>query len=274
MPSSPVDCHAHIIDPERFPLPAGPGYKPAAGERGTREQFVATLDAHGIGRGLLVQLSGYGTDNRVLLDAIRSYPGRFKAIGVIDPSFSDRALEDLAAGGIVGVRFNLPTYDPQALVSPDAPRLLARIKALGWFAQVFATDAQWQTAAPVLRRSGVKVLVDHLGVHDMAGGLAQKGFGEVLALGREGQAVVKLSGLFRIAGEQRGFAGLDPFVERLLSAFGIERCVWGSDWPFTNTTRRPDYADLLTPLERWLPDPDDRGRVLASNPSRLFGFKD
>ena len=108
-------------------------------------------------------------------------------------------LEDLAGRGVVGVRFNLVSYDRDALVRPDAPKLLARIKALGWFAQVYADDAQWQAAAPVLRASNVNVIVDHLGVRGLARGIGQRGFQEVLSLGSDGRAIVKLSGLYRIS---------------------------------------------------------------------------
>ena len=98
------------------------------------------------------------------------------------------------------------------------------------------------------------------------------GFQAVLALGREGNAIIKLSSLFRVSRMLEGFDDLDPFVDELLRAFGLNHCVWGSDWPFINVPRRPNYADLLTPLSRWLPDPGDRARVLAHNPTRLFGF--
>jgi predicted TIM-barrel fold metal-dependent hydrolase len=266
-----VDCHAHIIDLERFPVPAGRGYKPKAHERGTREEFCAVLDRHGLHHGLLVQLSGYGTDNTPILDAVAAYPGRFKAIAVIDAAFSDRQLEDLARAGVVGVRFNLPSYDPDALIRPDVPRLLQRIKALGWVAQVYATDAQWLQAASVLRPSGVRVIVDHFGVDDLAGGIGQDGFRQVLRLGRDGHAAVKLSSMFRIS-RVAGYADLDPFVEALLSAFGIDNCLWGSDWPFVGVDQRPTYAEMLAPLDRWFPDPGDRARVLTENPARLFGF--
>ncbi|MCC7046814.1 MAG: amidohydrolase family protein [Alphaproteobacteria bacterium] len=273
-PATSTDCHAHIIDPRRFPLPAGGGYKPLADECGTREEFCAVLDRHGVRNGLLVQLSGYGTDNRPLLDAIAAYPGRFKAIAVIDAGFGDRQLEDLARGGVVGVRFNLPSYDPQALLRPDAPRLLQRIKALGWFAQVYADDRQWQEAAPILKASGVKVLVDHFGVRDVDGGPAQKGFAAVLALGRDGRAAVKFSSPFRVSPRMGDYAEIDPYAERLVAAFPRERIVWGSDWPFTNVPKRPAYAETVAPLARWFPDPGDRARILSANPRNLFGFKD
>jgi predicted TIM-barrel fold metal-dependent hydrolase len=267
-----VDCHAHIIDPERFPFTGKKGYQPRADERGTREAFCAVLDEHSISNGVLVQLSGYGTDNSANLDAMKSYPGRFKAIAVVDPDATDRTLENLVDAGVVGARFNLPSYEPDALTRPGAPRFLQRLKALGWFAQIYADDGQWPAAAAVLRASGVRVLVDHFGVRDIAVGTRHPGFQAVLGLGRDGIATVKLSSPFRVSSMLAGYDDLDPYVDELLKAFGVEGCLWGSDWPFINVPRRPLYADVLAPLSRWLPDPGDRAHVLVHNPRRLFGF--
>jgi predicted TIM-barrel fold metal-dependent hydrolase len=267
-----VDCQAHIIDPARFPLTAPRGYKPRPDESGTREALAAILDAQGIRHAVLVQLSGYGTDNAPLLDAMAAYPGRFKAIGVVDPAISDRELEVLGAAGMVGVRFNLVSYEPDALMRPDARRLLQRLAALGWFAQVYADDTQWPAAAEVLEASGVQVLVDHFGIRDIRRGVEDPGFQAVLALGREGAAAIKLSSAFRVSLQPAGYDDLDPFVERLLPAFGMDRVVWGSDWPFIHVPRRPTYEDTWEPLARWLPNADDRNRVLSRNPQRLFGF--
>ena len=58
-----VDCHAHIIDPVRFPFTGTKGYRARADEHGTREEFCAALDEHGVSNAVLIQLSGYGTDN-------------------------------------------------------------------------------------------------------------------------------------------------------------------------------------------------------------------
>ncbi len=267
-----VDCHAHIIDVARFPLTGKKGYQPRPDEGGTGAEFCAALDRHGVSNAVLIQLSGYGTDNAANLDAVRSYPGRFKAIAVVDPDASDRALEELAAAGVVGVRFNLVSYEPDALSRPDTPRLLQRLKALGWFAQVYADDVQWPAAAAVLKASGIRVLVDHFGVRDIAVGTGHAGFQAVLALGREGNTTVKFSSLFRVSRMLSGFDDLDPFVDELLRTFGVNGCIWGSDWPFIHVPRRPTYADVLAPLSRWLQDPGDRARVLAHNPQRLFGF--
>jgi predicted TIM-barrel fold metal-dependent hydrolase len=268
-----IDTHAHIIDPARFPFAEGPGYKPLPHEVGTAEAFCAVLDAHGVAHAVLVQPSGYGYDNRAVVDAMARYPGRFKTIAVLDPQAPERELAALASLGVVGVRFNLLSYRSDGLAGRIAERFLARLAELGWFAQVFADDAQWQTIFGTLRSSGVKVLIDHFGVREPAGGLSQKGFQAVLALGREGRASVKLSAPFRLSRRLDDFADLEPYVEALIEAFGIEGCLWGSDWPFINFADGYSYDAALRAIERWLPDPMVRKAVLWSNAARLFAFE-
>ena len=267
-----VDTHAHVIDPARFPFAAGPGYKPRPQEHGTVDEYCATLEANGVTHALLVQPSGYGYDNAAMLDAMARFPGRFKAIAVVHPASPESLLRELAERGVVGVRFNLQSYRPDALDGVVAERFLARLKALGWFAQVFADDAKWARIGSALRRSGVRALVDHFGVSDPPAGVAQPGFAEVLELGRGGQAAVKFSAPFRISRRPADLADLDPFVAALIDAFGTSGCVWGSDWPFINMAGAPTYSAALRAVERWLATPDQRRAILATNPVRLFGF--
>src|SRR5262249_44456259 len=68
------------------------------------------------------------------------------------------------------------------------------------------------------------------------------------------------------------YADLEPVAAAIVAAFGVEGCIWGSDWPFINLPRRPDYGGALAALARWLPDKVDRDRVLWANPVRLLGF--
>ncbi|HEX3499572.1 MAG TPA: amidohydrolase family protein [Stellaceae bacterium] len=267
-----IDCHTHIIDPARFSFADGPGYKPRADESGAREAFCATLDAHEVGHAVLVQPSCYGFDNAAVLDAMATNPGRFKAIAVLDPRTPEAMLASLAERGVVGVRFNLVSYERDALTAPSAERFLARLKALGWFAQIYADDAQWPELAAILLRAGVKVLIDHFGVRDPSRGVAQPGFQSVLRLGRAGNATIKFTAPFRVSRQGGTFADLDPFVASLITAFGIRACIWGSDWPFINLPGGYRYSLALRALDRWVAAAADRDLVLRGNPARLFGF--
>lgn len=271
MTHSIADCHAHLIDPARYPLRGAKGYKPKADEVGSCEQFCDVLDQNGVTCTLLVQLSGYGTDNSILLDAMKARPGRFKTIAVLEPDTRENELAQLDEAGVVGLRFNLVSYDPDQLWHPDTKRLLAIMKELGWFAQVFARDSQWETAIDALRASGVRVLVDHFGISapESIGGPA---FAKVCALARDGIAAIKLSAPFRISRRRPTYEDLAPVVEVLLDKVGPDSLIWGSDWPFPDVSPRPTYVETLAPLATWLGCGEISEKILWQTPSRLFGF--
>ena len=72
-----IDCHCHVFDPARFAYQADNFYHPAGQERGTPALFSELLDAYGVRHALLVAPnSGYGPDNRCLLDTIARSGGR------------------------------------------------------------------------------------------------------------------------------------------------------------------------------------------------------
>ncbi len=271
---SPIDCHAHVIAPDRFVYSDGPGYKPRPDESGDYDTFCRVLEAHGISHALLVQPSCYGYDNACMLDAMARSDGRFKGIAVVAPQATDKDLRSLKEKGVVGIRLNLMRSDPEALSRPDAVRLLARLNALGWFLQIYATGQAWCGIERTLRQSGVRLIIDHFGEPNPSHSIDQPGFQAVLELGRETDAIVKLSAPFRTSAQPFPHADVDPFVAAVVDTFGLDRCIWGSDWPFINTSQQVEYGNLLGCLERWLPGPDDRDRVLWQNPSRLFGFAD
>jgi predicted TIM-barrel fold metal-dependent hydrolase len=128
-------------------------------------------------------------------------------------------------------------------------------------------------AMPLLRKIQLPILLDHFGRPDVARGITHPGFQALLELGRSGNAVVKLSGPFHASLTGYPFRDVDPFVAAAIEAFTLDNCIWGSDWPFVPSRDRIDFAPVYRPLERWLPDPKDRAKVLTTNPMRLFGFR-
>jgi hypothetical protein len=78
---SKVDCHNHnhVFDPRRFPFAADTHYVPSGQELGDAHLLSQVFDAYGVRNALLVgPNSGYGTDNRCLLDAIAHGGGRYR----------------------------------------------------------------------------------------------------------------------------------------------------------------------------------------------------
>ena len=271
MEKSVIDSHVHVLDPERFPYAPDTFYAPTGAEIGTAAQLERVLDAHGVHSALLIgPNSGYGEDNRCLLDALASGGGRHRGMAVV-PMDSTRAdLEALRDGGVVGVTFNAALFDVEHYA--DTGSLLGALADLDMVADVQVTGDQLCGLAPLLERSGVRVVVDHCGRPDPAAGLAAAGFAELLRWGRRGRGVVKLSGLVKFSRRPPPHEDTWPFVRALADAFGRDRCVWGSDWPFLRAPLRIDYGPLLQAMEELVPDRDDRRRILWDTPRREFGF--
>ncbi len=153
-----VDCHNHVLDPARFAYAPGVAYHPAGQEIGTREQHAAVMTAYGARHALLVgPNSGYGRDNRCLLDALAHSGGRFKGIAVVAHDTGQAELLRLKAAGVVGIAFN-PTIDGVAHFD-DAGPLLRRLADLDMFVQFQVEGDQMAALAPLLLASGARLLI-------------------------------------------------------------------------------------------------------------------
>jgi predicted TIM-barrel fold metal-dependent hydrolase len=89
-----IDCHAHVLDPARFPYEAHALYRPSGQEIALAHQLRQVMDSYGVRHALLVQPnSGYGGDNSCLLDAIERSEGRFKGIAIVNVDASTATLK-------------------------------------------------------------------------------------------------------------------------------------------------------------------------------------
>ncbi|MDE1179234.1 amidohydrolase family protein [Paraburkholderia sp.] len=266
-----IDCHLHIFDPARFPYAADTVYRPSGQEVATVAQFQHLMDAYGVTNALLVgPVSGYGNDNACLLDALAQGKGRFRGIAMMPTDASVDQLADLKAQGVVGVALNVPMCGADYVLS--AQPFYDKLNALGMFVQIQVEADQLAPLKPVLESSGVQLIVDHCGRPDVAAGIGQAGFQALLDLAGTGRTTVKLSGFSKFAKTPYPYPDTQPYLAALLDAFGAERCMWGSDWPFLRAPERIDYGTLLTLVERQIPDAGQRHQVLYETPRTLFGF--
>ena len=91
IPPGACDTHAHVVaaDAQAYPMVAGRSTPHPA----TEQSYLSMLDAQGMARGVLVQISVYGTDNRYMLEVLRRHPDRLRGIGVVAPTVTDAELE-------------------------------------------------------------------------------------------------------------------------------------------------------------------------------------
>jgi predicted TIM-barrel fold metal-dependent hydrolase len=266
-----IDCHLHVYDPARFPYQPNTHYAPSGQEIGTPAELDELADAYGVRHVLLVQPnSGYDLDNACMLDTIARGRGRYKGIAVVKNDASLAELARLKDLGIVGVAWNVFFYGVGYY--DDAAPLLAKLAELDLFVDLGADPGHVVALMPLLARSSARILVDHCGRPDVAAGVDDAGFRALLALGASGRAYMKLSGFAKVSRQSAPYADTAPFVSALLDAFGVEGCLWASDWPYLRAPEHVDYGVLLKAAARQLPDPVAWRKVMWDNPRRLFGF--
>ena len=201
-----IDCHCHVLDPGKHPYRDDVKYRPAGQEIGTAVQFNAICEAYRVEHALLVgPNSGYGEDNRCLLDVIARGGGRFKGIAVVSNDASETYLANLKRQGIVGIAFNA-TYHGVDYYLNTQP-LIERVVALDLFLQLQGEADQLTALVRLVEGHDVKIIVDHCGRPNPGRGLSQPGFAALCELGRSRRAVVKLSGLAKYTYSKTHMAG-------------------------------------------------------------------
>ena len=267
-PPGATDCHAHVFGPQtKFPYPQNPNYVPPDA---TTDDYVRMLRAIGCERAVLVQPSVYRTNNRCMLDAMRSGKFAFRGVAVIGDDTSDDDLKDMHAAGVRGVRLNLASKGA-ASGTDAALRVAQRIAPLGWHLQFFLSLGNVPEIEPLVPRLPVDVVIDHFALVPAAQGVAAAGFQTLLRMAKHPRCWFKLIGPYRISQQAPQFADVTPLARALFAATP-DRCVWGTDWPHANTSHIPNDGDLADMVPDWLPDATARQRVLVDNPARLYGF--
>lgn len=266
-----IDCHAHVLDPVRFPYGNDIAYKPSGQEIGTTTQLLQVMKTYGVQHVLLVQPnSGYGCDNSCMLDAIQRHTGVFKGVAIVDLDADLAALRALKDQGVVGIALN-STFHGNEYYARSAG-LFEKLAELDMFVQLQVEHDQLLMFVPWIEDIPVRVLIDHCGRPSPEAGLGQPAFKDLLRLAGTGRVYVKISGYAKFAHAPYPFEDAWPFVRALVDAFTLERSMWASDWPYLRATERQDYGPLVQLIELLFPDPDERRRLFWETPSRLFGF--
>ena len=268
---SKIDCHIHAIDPVRFPYGPDTPYRPSGQEIATAAQLIRVFDVFDVRHALVVATNtGYGSDSRILLDTLKQGAGRFKGVAVVENDVDIKELERLKAAGVIGVAFNVPFHGADYYLK-TAP-LLQKLTSLGLFLQIQVENDQLIPLLPLIEKSPVRLVFDHCGRPPVAQGLNGEAFQALLAIGRERDAHVKLSGYYKFSQQPHPYEDVWPFIAALVDAFTLDRCVWGSDYPFLRAAERLDYGPLLAVLTKLFPDPGDQHRLLWRTPAKLLGF--
>ncbi|MEV5892442.1 amidohydrolase family protein [Nonomuraea fuscirosea] len=285
--TAPIDAHAHLVTND----PAYP-YDPPGGTVGdavrddpmTAERLLAALAANGLSAAVAVQRAHvYGYDNSYVVDAAARHPGRLRAMCVIDARAPDAAktVRRWAGRGAVAMRLTSPGGNQHGgtpgagwFAGPPALEVWRQVSELGL--SMCLHLYRWNRdeslrALPAVARAfpSTPVVLDHVASVEADRAEPFPGAAGLLALADLPQVHVKVTTLnfARISA-----AGVAPsgVVEWLVSRFGAERVLWGSDVTQTAGTYA-DMARIARESVAGLPA-RDAALVLGGTAAALYGF--
>ena len=229
-----IDTHLHVWsdDAERYPFAEG---RTQVGG-GSVELLNQTMDEVGVDKAVIVQPIYYLFDNRYVADCLRRFPGRFAAIGLVDPKAPDAVdrLEKLVReDGFGGLRIHSSRLDhPSEWAAPDQDPLWRRSEELGTCFIVHGPAANLPHLEPIIGRfPEVPVVLDHIGGAPTNEEAPFPLLSHVLDLARFPKVYVKLTPQAHKSELPFPHADTFPAFRRIYDAFGPQRLMWGTNFP-------------------------------------------
>ena len=233
-----IDSQVHAYDRNHPGRPwKGRSHGPAP-DSATGEDIVAMMDRNGVQGSILVStFSFYRYDASYVLEACAKHPGRFAAIKPVDasaPDIIDIITEWAATKHAIGIRIildeNVSAFPPKESLSRTlsaAARVSLPVNLLCWGNLEYA-------AALISEHPNTRIVVDHLGLRQPPKPPRPTApwdeVPKVLALARYDNVAVKISGACTLSHCAYPFDDIWPPILKIIDAFGLDRCMWGTDW--------------------------------------------
>lgn len=265
VPTGACDAHFHVFEPG-FPHVPDPLY---TFPDGTLAQYLDMAAVLGIERMVLVQPTFYGTDNSLLLAAMRRAGPRCRGVVRIDEDIDDAELDRFHAAGVRALRLDLFARADWSLADLVAyiRRMAARATPRGWHVQFYTPGAVVRDLLPFLAEMDTPFVIDHMGYMVESDGLTRSDFDRLLRVLEIGNCWIKLSGPYRVA-KKKPLSTVAPLGRALVDT-RPDRLLWGSDWPHLPDGQR-DTGELLNLLADWAPEEHHRQLILVDSPTALF----
>ena len=213
------------------------------------ERLCQHLGYHGLKGAVLIQPSFLGSDNSYLLDTLKANQVNtslsLKGVVVLDPVSppDQKTLDRMMQLGVIGVRLNLIKQEKMFDYNHWKP-LLSAVEDRGWHIELHSEPAALDFILPVLVRNHKQVVIDHLGL--VSDTLTCVGLKTILKLPAE-RLWVKNSAPYRIKllPTIKAEHHFNQLVHIFSDHLGVDRLVWGSDWPFTQFENSITYRDMV-----------------------------
>ena len=222
----------------------------------TGDAMVAAMDAVGVDGALLVSpYTMYRFDASYALAVHAAHPGRFgliKPVDPTDPAVGETIAEWARLDGTVAIRIMMAhgvSIDPD---HPGIGQVLDAAARHGLPVNLLCWGLLEQADTLARTHSDTVLVIDHLGLRQPFDPPAPAepfaDLPKLLALARHANVMVKISGACTLSHEPYPYSDIWNPLCRIFDAFGIGRCLWGTDW--TRAVNLLSYEQGVEPFRR------------------------
>ena len=231
-----IDAQVHAYERDR---PARPWANVLHGPAEvTGHDMVAAMDAAGVDAAILVSVfTMYEFDASYAMNVYAAYPKRFRLIKPVNPS--DVAVEETIAEwsttpGAIAIRIMLNRGISADPADAGINRVLAAAARYNLPVNLLCWGRLEQVRQLALRNPHTQIVVDHLGLQQpYEPPPLDNPFGDlpaVLALADCPNVAIKITGACTLSKQQYPYQDIWTPVRKILDAYGLTRCMWGTDW--------------------------------------------
>jgi len=245
----------------------------------TGDQMVKAMDEVGVDGAILVSpYTQYRYDPSYALEVRAKHPDRFAVVKPVDPSdpkVGETISDWKKTPGTVGIRIMMAAGP---LVAPDDPgvnRVLAEAARQGLPVNVLSWGRLEQIGPLAKRNPNTRIVIDHLGIlqpfEPPKPAEPWADLPKLLALAQYPNVVVKISGAGTLAKQPFPYKDVWDPVRRIIDAFGLDRCMWGTDWTravaFLTYKEGVEAFRLMTTLSD-----SDRAALMGGTLQKVYGW--
>ena len=231
-----VDAQVHAYERDR---PGRPWVGTLTGPKAVNgDAMVGAMDAVGVDGALLVSpFSMYRYDASYAIEVQKAHPGRFgliKPVDPTDPAVADTIADWKATAGTVGVRIMMRDPMSKDPADPGINRVLVAGAKHGLPVNILAWGRMEQAEQLAARNPDTQIVIDHLGLQQPhkppASADCWDALPQVLALARHPNIAIKITGACTLSHLPFPYNDIWDNLGRMFDAFGLDRCLWGTDW--------------------------------------------
>jgi predicted TIM-barrel fold metal-dependent hydrolase len=242
--------HAYEANTPKRPWHSVPNWPPSA----TGDETVAAMDRLGIDGAIFISaFSLYGYDATYAVEVQRKHPGRFaivKPVNPDDPAVADQIAEWRKQPGAAGVRVIVTKEPGRNPSDAGLDRVLRAAVKHDFPVNILCWGNLERGTAVIDRHPDTRFIIGHLGILQPRTPPAPPqpwaDLPKVLELAKRRNAVIKVSGACTLSQKPYPFPDIWDPLRRIFDAWGIDRCLWGTDW--TRAFAVVNYEQAVKPF--------------------------